>query len=242
MTRSAKRFFCFLLLFLGVLYGPIPAYSENVVWDSNGYCWQNCPALDAGAYINSFTTLRGLDGYRALPLVMASTTQIHGLRIGINNPYGNMWTAKGVLIHQSGTRYPIRDAESDDGNSAFNFGRRCGGTNICTPSFSFSGDYTDGWFAGSYSLEITVRYNYNINPTWTKTIILPGAVVILNSPAGIGPTTTTALAPTSTLLPAATLSPVPARPTLGGRCFSLKWTYRNLVCKKVKGNIVWTRK
>jgi hypothetical protein len=181
---------------------------------------------------------------------MASTTQIHGLRIGINMPYGNMWIAKGVLIHQSGTRYPIRDAESDDGNSLFNFGVRCSLSNICTPSFSFSGDYTDGWFAGSYSLEITVRYNYNIMSTWTKTIILPGALVILNSPAGIGPTTTTTQPPPPTFTNApkifyptiVVVKPVAARPTLGGRCFGLKWTYRNLVCKKVKGNLIWIKK
>ena len=236
MKHSAKRFFFFLLILLGILYGPIPARSENLIWDSNGYCWQNCPTLDAGAYINSFTTLRGLEGYRALPLVMATTTQIHGLRIGINNPYGNMWIAKGTLIHQSGVRYVIKDAESDDGNPLFNLGARCSLTNVCTPSFSFGGDYTDGWFAGSYSLEITVRYNYNINPTWTKTITLPGALVILNSPAGTGPTTTTS---TSVLPIIPVVNSVPARPTLGGRCFNPKWFYRQLVCRKVNGNLIW---
>ena len=237
MVKAKVSFFLFSLL-LGNLYAPIPAYSENFIFDSNGYCWENCPVLDAGATINSFTTARGLEGYRALPLVLNTTTQIHGLRVGLNYPYGNMWTATGVLIHQSGTRYSIRTPDIEDGNKLSDSRVKCGLDNVCSPSFLFGGDYTNGWFAGSYKLEITFRYNYNINPSWSKTILLPGALVIVNSQAGTGPTTTTTVA----TAPSTTVNPASARPTIGGRCFNQRWTYKNLVCKRINNQLVWRKK
>jgi hypothetical protein len=242
-----KKFFAIFILLIGYIYFPNPVSAQNLTWDENGFCWKNCPTLDAGAYIQSFTQIRGLSGYLRLPEVVNAPTQIRGLRIGINNPNGNFWTATGTLIHQgTGTRYPIGLATSSDGNPLGWYNQKCSSTNICSPDFSFGPLWVESYmYAGSYHLEIVVKYSYGLNPTWSKVIDLPGALVIASSPAGLGalPTPTTS---TTVSLPTIVTPVVPRGPaTFGGRCpYRYGRTRINnvrAVCTLVSGKLVWRR-
>lgn len=246
MPRSKKIFLIFLLL-IGYIYPPNPVFAENLIWDENGFCWENCPTLDSGAYIQSFTQIRGLSGYLRLPEVVHAPTQIRGLRIGLNSPNGNFWKASGTLIHQgSQRRYPIGQAVSTDGNPLGWYNQRCSSTNICNPDFSFGPTYVEAYmYAGSYSLEIVVRYDFGLNPTWSKTILLPGALVIASSPAGSGVAPTPTTSTTVSLPPIVTSVVVPRPPTFGGGCpYRYGRTRINgvrAVCSLVNGQLVWRR-
>ena len=246
--RKAKKIFGILLSLIIVLYGPIPVRSQNLSWDENGFCWENCPTLDGPAYIQSFTQIRGLTGYLRLPEVVTAPVQIRGLRIGINNPMGNFWTANGTLVHTvTGQRYPIGYAESSDGNPMGWYNLKCSYDNPCSPYFAFGPVQIQSYmYAGSYHLEIVVRYDYGLNPSWSKLIVLPGALVIASSPAGLGvlPTPTSS---TTVSLPSI-VSPVvsPARPAFGRACPYRYGQTRikgiRAVCSLVNGNLIWRRK
>lgn len=247
LTPRKKKFFAVFLLLIGYIYPPSSVSAENVTWDENGFCWENCPSLDAGAYINSFTQIRGLSGYLRLPEVVNAPTQIRGLRIGIQNPNGNFWKASGTLIHL-GTqrRYPIGPAVSSDGNPMGYYNTKCSATNICKPDFSFGPIWIESYmYQGSYHLEIVVTYDYGLNPTWSKTIVLPGALVIASSPSGSGVAPTSSVSPT--VPSATTVTPVvtPRRPTFGGECpyryGRTRINTRVAVCTLVAGKLVWRR-
>ena len=247
MTKQ-KKIFGILLSLIIVLYGPIPVRSQNLNWDENGFCWENCPTLDGSAYIQSFTQIRGLTGYLRLPEVVTAPVQIRGLRIGINNPMGNFWTANGTLVHiPTGQRLSLGQADSSDGNPMGWYNVKCSSTNRCSPDFSFGPIQIPSYmYAGSYHLEIVVRYDYGLNPSWSKTIVLPGALVIASSPAGLGvlPTPTTS---TTVSLPSI-VSPVvsPARPALGRACpyrYGQTWiNNKRAVCSLINKTLIWRRK
>ena len=247
MTKQ-KKIFGILLSLIIVLYGPIPVRSQNLNWDENGFCWENCPTLDGSAYIQSFTQIRGLTGYLRLPEVVAAPVQIRGLRIGINNPMGNFWSANGTLVHiPTGQRLSLGQADSSDGNPMGWYNVKCSSTNPCSPDFSFGPIQIPSYmYAGSYHLEIVVRYDYGLNPSWSKTIVLPGALVIASSPAGLGvlPTPTSS---TTVSLPSI-VSPVvsPARPAFGRACpfrYGQTWiNNKRAVCSLINKTLIWRRK
>ena len=249
MTKQ-KKIFGILLFFIIVLYGPIPVHSQNLDWDENGFCWENCPTLDGSAYIHSFTQIRGLTGYLRLPEVVTAPVQIRGLRIGINNPMGNFWTANGTLVHtMTGQRYPIGYAESSDGNPMGWYNQKCSSTNPCSPAFSFGPVQIPSYmYAGSYRLEIVARYDYGLNPSWSKTIVLPGALVIASSPAGPGvsPTPTSSTYPivsSTTIVPPVV---TPAKPAFGRACpyryGQTRIKGKRAICKSINGKLIWRRK
>ena len=247
MTKP-KKIFGILLSLITVLYGPIPVHSENLDWDENGFCWENCPTLDGSAYIHSFTQIRGLTGYLRLPEVVTAPVQMRGLRIGINNPMGNFWTASGTLVHiPTGQRYPIGYAESSDGNPMGWYNLKCSYENPCSPYFSFGPIAIPSYmYEGSYRLEIVVRYDYGLNPSWSKTIVLPGALVIASSPAGLGvlatPTTSTTVSLPSIVSPVVS----PARPAFGRACpYRYGQTRINgirAVCSLINHQLIWRKK
>jgi hypothetical protein len=246
--KTAKTFFIFSLFFIIVLYGPIPVRSQNLDWDENGFCWENCPTLDGSAYIHSFTQIRGLTGYLRLPEVVTAPVQIRGLRIGINNPMGNFWTASGTLVHtMTGQRYPIGYAESSDGNPMGWYNQKCSSTNPCSPDFSFGPVQIPSYmYAGSYRLEIVARYDYGLNPSWSKTIVLPGALVIASSPAGPGVSPTSSTYPivsSTTIVPPVV---TPAKPAFGRTCeFRYGQTRikgKRAICTSINGKLIWRRK
>lgn len=247
MTKP-KKIFVILLSLIIFLYGPIPVRSQNLSWDENGFCWENCPTLDGSAYIHSFTQIRGLTGYLRLPEVVTAPVQIRGLRIGINNPMGNFWTASGTLVHTlTGQRYPIGTAESSDGNPMGWYNLKCSSTNPCNPDFSFGPVQIPSYmYAGSYHLEIVVRYDYDLNPSWSKTIVLPGALVISSSPAGLGvlatPTTSTTVSLPSIVSPVVS----PARPAFGRACpyryGQTRINGKRAVCSLVNNQLIWRKK
>lgn len=247
MSRSLKKFFAIFILLIGYIYPANSVSAENLTWDENGFCWENCPTLDAGAYINAFTQIRGLSGYLRLPEVVTAPTQLRGLRISIYNPNGNFWTATGTLIHLgTNTRYPIGQAESSDGNPLGYYNTRCSATNICSPSFSFGPVQLPAYmYQGSYHLEIAVRYGYGLNPSWSKTIVLPGALVIASSPSGSGVSPTSSV---STTIPSPTIVTVVVprpRPTFGGACpyryGRTRIDNRVAVCTLVNGKLIWRK-
>jgi hypothetical protein len=246
--NKRKKIFGILLSLIIFLYGPIPVRSQNLSWDENGFCWENCPTLDGSAYIHSFTQIRGLTGYLRLPEVVTAPVQIRGLRIGINNPMGNFWTANGTLVHTlTGQRYPIGLAESSDGNPMGWYNLKCSSTNPCNPDFSFGPvQIPPHMYAGSYHLEIVARYDYGLNPSWSKTIVLPGALVIASSPAGLGvlatPTTSTTVSLPSIVSPVVS----PARPAFGRACPYRYGQTRikgiRAVCSLVNNQLIWRKK
>lgn len=247
MTKP-KKIFVILLSLIIFLYGPIPVRSQNPSWDENGFCWENCPTLDGSAYIHSFTQIRGLTGYLRLPEVVSAPVQIRGLRIGINNPMGNFWTANGTLVHiPTGQRTPIGLAESSDGNPMGWYNVKCSSTNPCSPDFSFGPVQIPSYmYAGSYRLEIVVRYDYGLNPSWSKTIVLPGALVIASSAAGPGvsPTSSTYPIVSSTTIVPPVVSP--ARPAFGRACpyryGQTRIKGKRAVCSLVNNQLKWRKK
>ena len=251
MTKT-KKIFGILLSLIIFLYGPIPVHSQNLDWDENGFCWQNCPTLDGPAYIQSFTQIRGLTGYLRLPEVVSAPTLIRGLRIGINNPMGNFWTANGTLVHTvTGQRLSLGLAESSDGNPMGWYNLKCSSTNPCNPDFSFGPIQIPSYmYAGSYRLEIVVRYDYGLNPSWSKLIVLPGALVIASSPAGLGviPTPITSITVASpTIVTSIVTVIVPrAKPAFGSACdFRYGQTRINgkrAVCSLVNQQLIWRKK
>ena len=242
-----KKFFVIFLLLIGYIYPGNQVLAENLTWDENGYCWENCPVLDAGATINSFTQIRGLSGYLRLPEAVTVPYQIRGLRIGITNPYGNFWTATGTLIHQgTNTRYPIGLADSTDGNPLGYYNTKCSATNICSPAFSFGPIWLPAYmYQGSYHLEIVVRYSYGLNPTWTSTIDLPGALVIVSSPAGSGQPPSPSTSSTTTSSSIVPSLVIPGRPTFGGACPYRYGQTRigksKVVCTLISGKLIWRK-
>lgn len=229
------------LIAASLLLTATPSAAPNTysTWDDNGFCWTNCPQLDAGAYIQSFTQIRGLSGYKALPEVVNGPTQIRGLRVGINNMYGNFWRATGTLIHSSGTRYPIHQGASTDGNPMGYYNTRCSEKNICQPTFEWGPlSISDKMYAGSYSLELQVTYAYGLNPGWAKTITLAPALIIASSPAGTGPVPPT----TTTVAPTAPTTTVAAAPRRGEPCPYERGVSGRLVCKRVGNVLKWARR
>ena len=250
--KKEKTIFGILLFLITVLYGPIPVHSENLDWDENGFCWQNCPTLDGSAYIQSFTQIRGLTGYLRLPEVVSAPTLIRGLRIGINNPMGNFWVASGTLVHVgTGQRLSLGQGTSTDGNPMGWYNTKCSSTNPCSPDISFGPIQIPSYmYAGSYRLEIVARYDYGLNPSWSKTIVLPGALVIASSPAGPGviatPITSTTVASPTIVTSIVTVVVPAAKPAFGRACdFRYGQTRINGkrgVCSLVNGNLIWRRK
>lgn len=230
-----------MLKFIAIAALLMPAPQADSItystWDDNGFCWTNCPQLDAGAYIQSFTQIRGLSGYKAVPEIVHAPTQLRGLRVGLNSTFGNFWTAWGTLVHSSGARYPIYQAASTDGNPMVWYNIKCSTTNICQPALEWGPlQLGSNMLAGSYSLEMKVSYLYGLNPGWTKTVVLAPAVIIASSPAGTAaPTTTT----TSIVPPQTTLPPTPRR---GQECLYEYGRSGNLVCKNVGGKLKWVRR
>ena len=250
--RKAKKIFGILLSLIIFLYGPIPVRSQNLSWDENGFCWENCPTLDGAAYINSFTQIRGLDGYLRLPEVVTAPVQIRGLRIGINNPMGNFWIADGTLVHTlTGRGYSIGYAGSSDGNPMGYYNVKCSSDNPCSPYFAFGPVQIQSYmYAGSYHLEIAVKYDYGLNSSWSKTIVLPGALVIASSPAGLGafptPTSSTTVSLPATVAPIVTITVLPARPAFGRACLyrygQTRINGKRAVCSLVNNQLIWRKK
>ena len=247
MTKQ-KKIFGILLSLIIFLYGPIPVRSQNPSWDENGFCWENCPTLDGSAYIHSFTQIRGLNGYLRLPEVVTAPVQIRGLRIGINNPMGNFYTANGTLVQSlTGQRLPIGLAESSDGNPMGWYNVKCSSTNPCNPDFSFGPVQIPSYmYAGSYHLEIVVRYDYGLNPSWSKTIVLPGALVIASSPAGLGALATPTSSTIASLPSIVTHVVSPARPAFGRACpyryGQTRINNRRAVCSLINKTLIWRTK